>query len=390
VLGHRVDELVQDTSSFGFRKVRVDPVDVACADTCDRNAEELADGRGDRRAARILHGGAGRDLEPVHHRLNLHKTHGSPDENIEQYDFIDTRYRTNRYHGGMADVRALETFVAVARGGSIMRAAERLDRTQPSISARLLALEGVWATKLFRRHARGMALTPEGARLLPLAEAALQRLVALDRAAGVPVSGEDELRIGAGDALGREIVPRAIARLMRERPALAIRVLEGPAPRLQAALRAGEIDLALVVGTLSGELAGVSFEPLLSSAVELLVPVAERGGREIALERLRDRRLVTLQQGSGFRGHLEGAFEAAGVPFRPAVEVGNLSLVRRFVAAGLGVAPVPSIAFARGRADRGSARLRLRGVPPVPYRLARRSGGALSVAAERLIELLRG
>ena len=67
----------------------------------------------------------------------------------------------------MADVPALLTFVAVARAGSVGRAAERRARTQPRLSARLLALEGAWGTKLFRRHARGMALTPEGARLLP-------------------------------------------------------------------------------------------------------------------------------------------------------------------------------------------------------------------------------
>jgi LysR family hydrogen peroxide-inducible transcriptional activator len=290
----------------------------------------------------------------------------------------------------VADVPALETFVAVARAGSVGRAALRLARTQPSISARLAALESAWATKLFRRHARGMALTPEGSRLLPLAEAALQSLGALDRAAGLPIAGHDELRIGAGDALGREVVPRAIARLLRESPALSIRVLEGPAPRLLEALRAGEIDLAMVVGASSGEAAGVSCEPLLSSPIDLLVPPGERAGREVALERLRDRRLVTLQRGSGFRRHLEDAFDAAGVPFRPAVEVGNLSLVRRFVAAGLGVGPVPSIAFARDRGERASTRRRLRGVPPVPYGLARRAGVPLTSAAERLVELLRG
>jgi len=289
----------------------------------------------------------------------------------------------------MADVPALETFVAVARAGSVVGAAERLARTQPSISARLLALENAWATKLFRRHARGMALTPEGARLLPLAEAALQSLGALDRAAGLPVSGPDELRIGAGDALGREVVPRAMARLLSKRPSLSIRVLEGPAPRLLEALRAGEIDLALAVRVAGGETAGVSVEALLSSPVELLVPLGERVGREVALERLRDRRLVTLQRGSGFRRHLEDAFSAAGVPFRPAVEVGNLSLVRRFVAAGLGVAPVPAIAFARDRGDRGLMRRRLRGVPPVSYGLARRTGVPLTQAAAQFVALLR-
>jgi len=289
----------------------------------------------------------------------------------------------------MSDVAALETFVAVARAGSVVRAADRLARTQPTISARLLALESAWGTKLFRRHARGMALTPEGARLLPLAEAALQGLTAVDRAAGLPVGGQDELSVGSGDALGREVVPRAVAALLRERPGLSIRVLEGPAPRLFEALRAGEIDLALAVGTSGGEAAGASYEPLLSSPVTLLVPADDRSGRYVAIERLRDRRLVTLQRGSAFRRHLEEAFGAAGIPFRPAVEVGNLSLVRRFVAAGLGVAPVPAIAFTRDGGAARSTQRRLRGIPPVPYGLARRAGVPLTAAASRFVELLR-
>jgi DNA-binding transcriptional LysR family regulator len=280
--------------------------------------------------------------------------------------------------------------LAVARAGSIVGAAAGLSRTQPSISARLLSLESAWSTKLFRRHARGMALTPEGARLLPLAEAALRSLGALEGAAGLPIAGPDELRIGAGDALGREIVPRALARLLAERPELSIRVLEGPAPRLREALRAGEVDLVLSVGVSAGEQAGIAFETFLKSPVELLVPSGERLGREIPLERLRGRRLVTLQRGSGFRRHLEEAFNEAGVPFLPAVEVGNLSLVRRFVAAGLGVAPVPSIAFAHDGGGRGRLRHRLRGVPPVQYGLARRAGVPLTPAADRFVALLRG
>ncbi len=289
----------------------------------------------------------------------------------------------------MADLAALETFVAVARLGSLVRAAERLSRTQPSISARLAALESAWETKLFRRHARGMTLTPEGARLLPMAEAALQGLAELDRAAGVPIAGHQELRIGSGDALGRAVVPHAVERLLRERPALAIRVLEGPAPRLVEALRAGEIDLALMVGGSGEGSPGVSFEPLLTSPVELLVPAGIRASAPIAVERLREQRLVTLQPGSGFRRHLEDAFVAAGVPFRPAVEVGNLSLVRRFVAVGLGVAPVPSIAFARERGAGGVRHRALRGVGAVSYVLAHRPGVPLAQSAERFIALIK-
>jgi DNA-binding transcriptional LysR family regulator len=291
---------------------------------------------------------------------------------------------------GVVDLAALETFVAVAHAGSVARAAERLRRTQPAISARLAAIEGAWSTRLFRRHARGMTLTPEGSRLLPLAEAALRGVAELDAAAGVPVAGHDELRIGAGDALGREVVPRAISRLLRERPRLSVRMLEGPAPRLREALRAGEIDLALTVAGAAADDVGISVEPLVDSPVDLLAPTSERLSGEVALPRLAGRRMVTLQRGSAFRRHVEAAFAAGGVPFQPAVEVGNLSLVRRFVAAGLGVAPVPAIAFSRRGEGLAVRRHRLRGIPPVRYQLARRSGVSLSSPSERFISLLRG
>ncbi len=290
--------------------------------------------------------------------------------------------------GSMADGPALQTFVAVARSGSVVAAAGRLARTQPSISARLSALERRWDTKLFRRHARGMTLTPEGARLLPLAEAALSGLAALDGAAGVPLAGNDELRIGSGDALGREVVPRAIAALLRRQPTASIRILEGPAPALQEALRAGDVDLVMTVGSAGTESRGLIAEPLLESPVDLLVPPASRFPATVDLERLRGVRLVTLQRGSGFRRHLELAFAAAGVPFHPAVEVGNLSLVRRFVLAGLGVGLVPAVAFATPSNPRRKERRRLRGVPPVPYVVLRRDGVPPTALAARFLGLL--
>jgi DNA-binding transcriptional LysR family regulator len=99
-------------------------------------------------------------------------------------------------------------------------------------------------------------------------------------------------------------------------------------------------------------------------------------------------RLVALQPGSGFRRHMEAAFATAGMTFRPAVEVGNLSLVRRFVAAGLGVAPVPGVAFSSRDRFQGVRAMNLIGAPRVTYYLAHRSGAPLSDAARLLISLL--
>lgn len=289
------------------------------------------------------------------------------------------------------DVAGLRAFVAVARTGTVARAAGLLGLAQPSVSARLANLERNWETRLFRRRARGMALSPEGARLLPLAESLLRGMEELDRAAGLPAAPAGELRIGAGDALGRESLPRALAALLREEPALEVRLREGPAPRLLEALREGEIDLALVVGPAEERVDnGIDLEPWLVSEVRLLLPRARPAPprKTVSLESLADERLVALQPGSGFRRYLEAAFAAAGLTFRPAVEVGNLSLVRRFVAAGLGVAAVPAIAFTSPDSLKGVRSVRLRGVARLNYQRAVRAGAPLPEAAKRLLQLL--
>ena len=285
----------------------------------------------------------------------------------------------------------LQAFVAVARLGSVSRAAAELGRTQPAVSARLAALEAAWSTRLFRRGRRGMTPTPEGARLLAGAERVLEELAALERAAGAAPADRAELRVGAGDALGRERLPRAIARLRREEPSLEVRIREGTGSQLTDALRDGEIDLALVPAARErASEEGIERQPLFESPIELLCP---RGfpaarGRALPLSRLAGKPLVTLQQGSAFRRHLELAFRARGLELRPGVEVGNLSLVVRFVAAGVGVAPFPAVAIDPTDRSKPIERRALAGVEPLRYEKAVRERAPLSKAAERFLELL--
>ncbi len=288
-----------------------------------------------------------------------------------------------------ASVGDLRAFVAVARLGAVARAAEALGRTQPSVSARLAALEAAWNTRLFRRVARGMVLTPEGTRLLPFAETILQDLEKLEREAGLPTGSSRELRLGAGDALGRRLLPRALARLLQEMPGIDVRLREGTGATLLDALRDGEIDLAMIV-TSGDEPAppGISLEPLFASPVQLMTPpgLLDDAGSSVELAALADQPIVTLQPGSSFRSHLEGAFARNGLRFRPAVEVGNLSLVRRFVITGLGVAPVPAVAFSQRPRPTRYAMLEMTDLPEVRYAYAVRSGAPLPVSVERLLE----
>ena len=101
-------------------------------------------------------------------------------------------------------------------------------------------------------------------------------------------------------------------------------------------------------------------------------------------------RLVLLQAGSAFRRHVEAGLARVGVTALPAVEVGNLSLVRRFVAAGLGMAPVPAVAFSAGDPEEGVRRRRLAGIPPVRDVAVGRAGAPLPEPVRALLEKLQG
>jgi LysR family transcriptional regulator, glycine cleavage system transcriptional activator len=70
----------------------------------------------------------------------------------------------------------LRGFVAVGRCMSVTAAARELAITQPALSRQIRALEDALGCTLFERRHRGLAFTPEGARLFRTADAWLEQL----------------------------------------------------------------------------------------------------------------------------------------------------------------------------------------------------------------------
>ena len=68
----------------------------------------------------------------------------------------------------------VEGFLEVARRGNVSRAAEAMFVTQPTLTARLHALERELGEPLFARTRRGMRLTDAGRAFLPYAERAIR------------------------------------------------------------------------------------------------------------------------------------------------------------------------------------------------------------------------
>ncbi len=71
------------------------------------------------------------------------------------------------------NIQSLAAFVAVAREGSLTRAAQKLHITQPAVGLHIKNLHEQTGLRLLTRTAHGMQLTPDGSALLPLAEKVL-------------------------------------------------------------------------------------------------------------------------------------------------------------------------------------------------------------------------
>jgi molybdate transport repressor ModE-like protein len=141
------------------------------------------------------------------------------------------------------DIHQLKTFVAVAREGSITRAAERVHLSQPAVSAHVKALEDTLGLALFERAARGMVLTREGKRLLEKAEQTLSAHQGLmEEATRLKGVLKGKLRLGAGSNSDHEAIGRLLVVLAERHPELEVVLRHGTSLEILEGIRSGSLD----------------------------------------------------------------------------------------------------------------------------------------------------
>jgi DNA-binding transcriptional LysR family regulator len=170
----------------------------------------------------------------------------------------------------MPELRHLRYFVAVAEELNFSRAARRLRMAQPPLSVAIRQLEAELGTELFDRSSREVALTETGRVLLEGARRTLAEAESAFAAAKRAGAGElGTLRIGFSWSARFETLPTLGQALRARYPEVELLTEEMWNARMIAALRAGEIDLALsLCPEISGELA---YEPIRAEWVVALV-----------------------------------------------------------------------------------------------------------------------
>lgn len=240
------------------------------------------------------------------------------------------------------DLHGLRLFQAVLAQQSFVRAAEACHLTQSAVSQAVHRLERELGTPLLLRR-RPPEPTPAGRRVLALADDLLRREAAARRDLEEIRQGRAAvLRLGASQALSRELLPGLVRALVARRPRAALHFQTLPSRELPAAVADGRLELGL--GPWQKHMPGMS---RLALGRQRMVLYAGRGSA--ALKALRRRGADALSELALVTSHLDapGARPGGGrlrERFRSVWVVESLDLRLRAVEDGLAVGYLPESA----------------------------------------------
>lgn len=144
------------------------------------------------------------------------------------------------------DLNLLVVLAAIYDEGSITRAAEKLNLTQPAVSHALSRLRDVFQDPLFTRTGSAMVPTPLARKIADRVRSTLQGLASLTDAADFdPASHKRVFKVALRDVLEAVVLPPLMAELERLGAPIEIHSVRSDRSDVEGELRRGVIDLAV-------------------------------------------------------------------------------------------------------------------------------------------------
>lgn len=231
--------------------------------------------------------------------------------------------------------RHLQVFLAVAKAGSMQRAAGDVHLTQPAISKMIAELEEVLGATLFERSKRGVALTECGRALVNRAQLVLNDLEnTKDEIVAIARGVLGCVRVGVLPVAEARLLSTTLLALRRTAPGLAVQVEDGTRDVMLNALRRGEIDC--VIGRLdagSGD-RDLQIEKLIRLPVAIVVspthPLVRK--KRPSWADLLPYPWILPQRGAPIRAVIDREFTDLGLaPPIPAIESTSFRLIQAVV-----------------------------------------------------------
>lgn len=245
------------------------------------------------------------------------------------------------------DFHQLRLFVAVAEELHFSRAAARVGMAQPPFSQQIRRLEQQLGVRLLERTSRRVSLTPGGMHLLGEARDLLdrrERIAERTRRAGDETGVVLRLGFAASSALG--LLPGIVRGLRAASPGISIHLDDRDDIDVAAALRTGDLDVAVVRGPFAAK--DVTSDIVLREPFVAVVSsdhdLANRS--EVSLADLADELFVMFPRRSAPALHdaVVGMCIGAGFSLQVVQEAGSWGSVVGLVAGGMGVTIAPASA----------------------------------------------
>ncbi|MFK0378190.1 LysR family transcriptional regulator [Pandoraea sp. NPDC090278] len=275
----------------------------------------------------------------------------------------------------MLDLGLLKTLVAVVDEGSFTRAAERVHRTQSTVSQQIRRLEDELGRQLLMRDRSGVNVTPtlHGELLAQYA----RKLLTLSMEAVDAMENDSRVstvRVGLPEDIDARRMADMLSRFVQAHGDIRLEIVAGMSTDLRERLSAGDLELALV-----------KREPgqgdCLMAWPETLVwaMAARSAAREADSLAHAPVPLALFPQGCIYRQRAIRSLDAAQRPWRMAFGSHSLTGIQAAVSSGLGVSVLPEIVLLPDHAVCDTL------PPPPPSEIALMDGGGPASASRRAL-----
>ncbi|MFJ8078817.1 LysR family transcriptional regulator [Streptomyces sp. NPDC096176] len=263
------------------------------------------------------------------------------------------------------ELGALELLLAVARHGSLGRAAREIGITQPAASSRIRSMERQLGVALVDRSPRGSELTEAGSLVTDWARRIVEAAEAFDAGAQALRGRRDSrLRVAASMTIAEYLLPGWLIALRAERPDTAVSLIAGNSSAVAQRLLSGEADLGFVEGLsvpegLDGAVIGHDRLFVVAAPSHAW---ARRRRSPVTPEELAGTPLVLRERGSGTRQVLDSALSRYGGLSAPLMELASTTAVKAAAVSGAGPAVLSELAVTEELSSRRLMRVPVAGV----------------------------
>lgn len=235
------------------------------------------------------------------------------------------------------DYDQILSFLEVAKLQSFSRAAEKIYRTQPAISAQVRLLEQECGERLFDRSGKKVQLTPAGEILQGYAQKIVElHREALQAVAELNHTARGKLMIGANEATCLYVLPKTFARFKQSYPLVQISIYRNFSHKILQKVQEGAVEIGVV--TLPVTATNLEVIPVSKDEIQVVVPSnhALAKSRSVTLEEVANYPLILPKT-----GHTRIVLDRLLREFRNRVqismELASVETIKKFVGAGLGI-----------------------------------------------------